>query len=131
MSKIYRYLVLAVTLCTIQKSLGNQGSPLTNFLSDRQHVKHLRFSTKEDINPKNFMPASTTIDIGLAALTGSFALFVGPSIASAIAEPSAREALQLLSGYQTRTPNFFTWGTLAVLAYVLAFEVWKKILAAW
>ena len=94
-------------------------------------MKHLRFSVKEDMNPKNSMPASATIDIALIALAGSPAIFVGPSIASAIAEPSAREALQLLSGYQTRTPNFFTWGTLAVLAYVLAFEVWKKILAAW
>jgi hypothetical protein len=37
----------------------------------------------------------------------------------------------LLNGYQTQTPNWFTWGTLAVLTYILAFEIWKKVLAAW
>jgi hypothetical protein len=67
----------------------------------------------------------------ISTLVGTSTILIGPVVASAYAEPSAREALQLLNGYQTRTPNWFTWGTLAVLAYILAFEVWKKVLAAW
>ena len=67
----------------------------------------------------------------VGSLTATASLLVAPTIASAIAEPSAREALQLLGGYQTHTPYWFTWGTLAVLVYVLAFEIWKKIIAAW
>ena len=67
----------------------------------------------------------------ISTLVGTSTILVGPVVASAYAEPSAREALQLLNGYQTQTPNWFTWGTLAVLTYILAFEIWKKVLAAW
>lgn len=67
----------------------------------------------------------------ISTLVGTSTVLVSPVVASAYAEPSAREALQLLNGYQTQTPNWFTWGTLAVLAYILAFEIWKKVLAAW
>ena len=67
------------------------------------------------------------VTIGL----GSSVFFMGPAMAAAVAEPSAREALQLLSGYQTRTPNSFTWFTIAVLVYILSFEIWKKVVAAW
>ena len=71
------------------------------------------------------------LDLAVRSLTAIATLLVGPTITSAVAEPSAREALQLLGGYQTHTPYWFTWGTLAVLVYVLAFEIWKKIIAAW
>lgn len=103
----------------------------TKLPCDVRNIKHLRFSDRDDMNTKNLTLESSTTNVALMTVIGSSVLFMGSNIASAIAEPSAREALQLLSGYQTRTPNFFTWGTLAVLAYVLAFEVWKKILAAW
>ena len=71
------------------------------------------------------------LDLAVGSLTATATVLTGPIIASAVAEPSAREALQLLGGYQTHTPYWFTWGTLAVLVYVLAFEIWKKIIAAW
>jgi hypothetical protein len=77
------------------------------------------------------MKGNDLIDKALKTFLGSSVVFIGPSIATAAAEPSAREALQLLSGYQTHTPYWFTWGTLAVMAYILAFEIWKKVLAAW
>ena len=71
------------------------------------------------------------LGVAMKSLTATTILFAGPAIASAVAEPSAREALQLLGGYQTHTPYWFTWGTLAVLVYVFAFEIWKKVIAAW
>ena len=77
------------------------------------------------------MKENNLIDKALKSLLGSFIVLISPSIATAAAEPSAREALQLLSGYQTNTPYWFTWGTLALLVYILAFEIWKKVLAAW
>lgn len=79
----------------------------------------------------NDMKVNNLIDKALKSLLGSSVVLLTPSIATAAAEPSAREALQLLSGYQTHTPYWFTWGTLALMTYILAFEIWKKVLAAW
>lgn len=79
----------------------------------------------------NDIKENNLIDKALKSLLGSSVVLLTPSIATAAAEPSAREALQLLSGYQTHTPYWFTWGTLALLTYILAFEIWKKVLAAW
>lgn len=79
----------------------------------------------------NDMKENNLIDKALKSLLGGSVVLLTPSIATAAAEPSAREALQLLSGYQTHTPYWFTWGTLALMTYILAFEIWKKVLAAW
>lgn len=103
------------------------GYPTANF----GVIGHRRQILKQSM--RNGFPDNEQQKLGLVvgSLTATASLLVGPTIASAIAEPSAREALQLLGGYQTHTPYWFTWGTLAVLVYVLAFEIWKKIIAAW
>lgn len=91
----------------------------------------VRYSNKGITDHENFQIDFSMIRNVIGASAGSSILFSHPSVASAIAEPAALEALQLLSGYQTRTPYFITWGMMGVLAYAIAFEVWKKWLAAW
>jgi hypothetical protein len=105
-------------LCKISKLKGRPGLPVHS-TSNKCH------EVEKD------MKGNDLIDKALKSFLGSSVVFISPSIATAAAEPSAREALQLLSGYQTHTPYWFTWGTLAVMAYILAFEIWKKVLAAW
>jgi hypothetical protein len=108
------------------------GTKLTRFkYSNKGTFPVLRYSNREKNQINDFRINSDAIRNVIRAGTGFSILLSHPSIASAVADPSAQEALQLLSGYQTRTPSFITWGMLAVLVYALAFEVWKKWLAAW
>lgn len=94
-------------------------------------IGHRRQIVKQSMRNGFLDNEQQKLGLVVGSLTATASLLVAPTIASAIAEPSAREALQLLGGYQTHTPYWFTWGTLAVLVYVLAFEIWKKIIAAW
>jgi hypothetical protein len=108
------------------------GTKLTRFKYSKKGTSPLlRHSKREKDQIKDFRITSDAIRNVIRVGTGSSILLSHPSIASAVADPSAQKALQLLSGYQTRTPYFITWGMLAVLVYALAFEVWKKWLAAW
>mmetsp|Transcript_34809 Transcript_34809/g.33119 ORF Transcript_34809/g.33119 Transcript_34809/m.33119 type:complete len:128 (+) Transcript_34809:358-741(+) len=125
---IIQYSVILVIIFFI---VGNQclvhqiGTKLTRY-QYRNKESFLCCSNREmehkdvEINSRNLIGAGA----------GFSMLFSHPSLASAI-EPGAQEALQLLSGYETRTPYFVTWGMLAVLVYAIAFEIWKKWLAAW
>lgn len=118
---------------TVLQTMSYQGiSPLSSNIRIRCRTAiFLRFASDNPYEVTNDMEENNLIDKALKSLLGSSVVLLTPSIASAAAEPSAREALQLLSGYQTHTPYWFTWGTLALLTYILAFEIWKKVLAAW
>lgn len=115
------------------QTMGYQGigpfSRISRFIGRPALPVHLTSDNFNELEKE--MKGNDLIDKALQSFLGSSVVFVSPSIATAAAEPSAREALQLLSGYQTHTPYWFTWGTLAVMAYILAFEIWKKVLAAW
>ena len=126
----FQSLILAsITLQT----MGYQGiGPLFRISKLRGRPALPAHSTSDNFRElEKQMKGNDLIDKALKSFLGSSVVFISPSIATAVAEPSAREALQLLSGYQTHTPYWFTWGTLAVIAYILAFEIWKKVLAAW
>jgi hypothetical protein len=121
-------LVIALFIVGNQCLVHQIGTKLTRY-QYRNKESFLRCSNRE-MEHKDFEINSDATRNLIGAGVGFSILFSHPTLASAI-EPSAQEALQLLSGYQTRTPYFVTWGMLAVLVYAIAFEIWKKWLAAW
>lgn len=130
MTRIFRCLLLVLLLFRIEGYISKgifTGKLLGTGFNARRAICRQRNDLSTEPAPIKIVVTANTI----STLVGLSTILAGPVVASAYAEPSAREALQLLSGYQTHTPNWFTWGTLAVLAYVLAFEIWKKVLAAW
>lgn len=50
-----------------------------------------------------------------------------PNVALAVPSIKAAEALQLLDGYQTRTPYSVTWTVLLVGATWIIFELYKQM----
>jgi hypothetical protein len=130
MSRIFQFLLLGFVLFSTEGyiSKGIFTGRLRRLDSNVRCPSYLqRGDMSVACDASKFAVTANTI----STLVGTSTILISPVVASAYAEPSAREALQLLSGYQTQTPNWFTWGTLAVLAYILAFEIWKKVLAAW
>lgn len=130
MSKIFQLLLLGFVLFRTEGYIS-KGIFSGKLLRLDSTVRCMSKQQRRDISSLHDATKFAVNVNAISTLVGTSTILVGPVVASAYAEPSAREALQLLNGYQTQTPNWFTWGTLAVLTYILAFEIWKKVLAAW
>ena len=104
---------------TSARSLLRKGGHRIDFTSSSSSVSSSVSHTSSEINanegsPKHLYMLKTLLHVPL--------IFAAPSIAYA---SSAQEALDLLHGYNPRTPDEFVWVYLVVAVSIVNFEIYK------